>query len=438
MKRSAALRQKQAEIYKKMQALTDGADAENRDFNPEEQSEWNKYEEEYKQLDNRCEREERLEGYNADLDKVQGKVISEPAGQTQENRNAKTEEKRVWKSFGEQLAAIAQAATPGGRTDPRLITDREERAGTGLNEAIPSDGGFLVQSDFASEILQKAYNQAILGSRVRRVPISAKSNGLVINAVDETSRASGSRLGGLQLYWVAEGGTATPSKPKFRQLKLNLNKLMGLCYITEEQLEDSVALESLVSEGFANEFAFVIDDAIIRGDGAGKPLGFLNHASTVIQTKVSGQTNGTVNKENIFAMRSRLLASLRGNAIWLINQDVEPQLNALALGDLGVYFPGGSFVNQPEDRLFARPVFSIEQCETLGTKGDIMFVDPSQYIMIEKGGLKTASSVHVRFLYDEMVYKFTYRVDGQPSWNTVLTAYKGSATKGPAVVLENR
>lgn len=437
MKRSAALREKQAEIFKKMQSLTDLADAENRDFNPEEQTEWDKFELEYKSLGTRSEREERLEAMNSELDLPAGKVVSDPASDNGEERKGKlpSNEKRAWNSLGEQLMAVMQAAAPGGRTDPRLV---EFRAGTGLNETVPSDGGFLVQSDFAAELLQKAYAKAILGSSVRRIPIGAKSNGLVINAVDETSRASGSRMGGVQIYWVAEGGTATPSKPKFRQIKLNLNKLMGLCYVTEEQLEDTTSLEAIVSQGFQDEFAFVIDDAIVRGDGAGKPLGFLNHASTVIQTKESGQAAATVGKENIVKMRSRLLASLRSNAIWLINQDVEPQLNLLTLGDLGAYFPGGTFVNQPEDRLFARPVYAIEQAETLGTKGDIMFVDPSQYIMIEKGGLKTASSVHVRFAYDEMVFKFTYRCDGQPAWNTTLTPYKGSASKGPAVVLENR
>ncbi len=437
MKRSAALRQKQAEIFRKMQALTDVADKENRDFNADEQKDWDSYESEYKTLGVRGDREERMEKLDSELDKPQGAVV-DPTEEDIEKRGAGDpgkKDKRGFQNLGEQLNAVMQAAMPGGRTDPRLL---QERAITGLGETVPSDGGFLVQPDFAEELLQKAYAQAVLGSRVRRIPISAKANGLTINAVDETSRANGSRMGGVQLYWVAEGGTATPSKPKFRQIKLNLNKLMGLCYITEEQMEDSVALESIVTKGFQDEFAFVIDDAIYRGSGAGQPLGFLNHGSTVVVAKESSQSTATVIKENIVNMRSRLLASLRGNAIWLINQDVEPQLNLLTLGDLGAYFPGGTFANDPLDRLFARPVFSIEQAETMGTKGDIAFVDPSQYVMIDKGGIKTASSVHVRFLFDEMVFKFTYRVDGQPIWNTTLTSYKGSATKSWAVVLATR
>lgn len=48
----------------------------------------------------------------------------------------------------------------------------------------------------------------------------------------------------------------------------------------------------------------------------------------------------------------------------------------------------------------------------LPISGSICFVD--------KGGVSQASSIHVRFLYDEQVFRFIYRVDGQPIWNTKL------------------
>jgi len=58
----------------------------------------------------------------------------------------------------------------------------------------------------------------------------------------------------------------------------------------------------------------------------------------------------------------------------------------------------------------------------------------SQYLMIDKGALQTASSIHIRFLYDENVFRFTYRCDGQPIWNAPLTRFKGS-TVSPFVGL---
>ena len=100
----------------------------------------------------------------------------------------KTEE-RKWRSFGEFLQAVQRAGTPGGYVDPRLM---EQRA-TGLNEAIPSDGGFLVQQDFVAELFNRTYQMGEITRRCRRFPISSNANGLKMNAVSETSRAAGSR-----------------------------------------------------------------------------------------------------------------------------------------------------------------------------------------------------------------------------------------------------
>jgi len=88
--------------------------------------------------------------------------------------------------------------------------------------------------------------------------------------------------------------------------------------------------------------------------------------------------------------------------------------------------------------LFGRPVVPIEQCSALGSVGDIILADLSQYLLIDKGGINAASSIHVRFLYDESVFRFIYRVDGQPIWNKPLQPYKGSGTLSPYVALQAR
>jgi len=80
----------------------------------------------------------------------------------------------------------------------------------------------------------------------------------------------------------------------------------------------------------------------------------------------------------------------------------------------------------------------IEQAETLGTVGDIILADLSEYMLIDKGGIKQAASIHVRFLYDEMTFRWTYRLDGQPIRNSALTPYKGSNTRSPFITLATR
>jgi HK97 family phage major capsid protein len=74
----------------------------------------------------------------------------------------------------------------------------------------------------------------------------------------------------------------------------------------------------------------------------------------------------------------------------------------------------------------------------VGDQGDIMLADLREYQMIEKGGIQAASSIHVMFVYDETVFRFVYRVDGQPKWNSALTPKNGTTTVSPFVVLDAR
>ena len=341
-----------------------------------------------------------------------------------------------FETFGSFLTSVAHAARDGVRPDSRLV-----RA-AGLSEGVPADGGYLVQTDFSAELLKRTYETGILSSRVKRLGISAASNGLKINAIDEDSRATGSRLGGIVAYWMAEAGLKTASQPKFRQMELNLKKLAGVCYATDELLQDAVALEGLIRESFPEEIAFQVDDGIFRGTGAGQMQGILTSPSLIQVAAESGQLADTVVAENIINMWSRLYAKSRPNSVWLYNQEIEPQLFTMSLavgtGGIPVFMPANGLSTSPYATIFGRPAIPIEQASALGDVGDIALADLSQYLLIDKGGVQAASSIHVRFLYDEMTYRFVYRVDGQPIWNKTLTPYKGSKTLSPFVALAAR
>lgn len=357
----------------------------------------------------------------------------------------------AFRSLGDQLQAIASAGMPGVGTsewDRRLVdiyTPGTRGAASGMSEGAPSDGGFMVQMDFAAPMLDTMFAPGTLLSRVRRLPISANSNGIKIPALDETSRVDGSRYGGLLAYWAGEADTVTATKPKLREMELSLKKLMGLGYATEELLRDSTALGALLSRGFTEELTFKTEDAVINGDGSGKPLGIINSGAVVEVAKESGQAGATIVTANILNMFSRLPPRSMTRAVWLINQDVLPQLFQLTLGSgtavVLLYRPpgvDGPNVGAPAGTLLGLPVIPVEYCSTLGTAGDIILTDLDQYLMVDKNGVEQAASMHVRFIYDEMTFRFTYRVDGQPLWRSAVTPFKGSVTKSPYVTLATR
>jgi len=354
-----------------------------------------------------------------------------------EDRSAKDK----FGSFGEQMMSVMRAGISGGFVDPRLYNTR---AVSGLGESVPSDGGFLVQQDFVTGLMEDVFETGKLAAKCDKIQVSGNASSIKINGVDETSRAS-SRSGGVIGYWLEEAGQKTASKPKFRKIELNLNKMIGLCYATDELLDDAMALEGVVRKAFVDEFGFMLDDAIINGTGAGQPLGVLNAGCLVSVAKETGQDAGTIVAENIMKMRSRLFASSRGSAVWLINQNAEPQLHQMSLavgtGGVPVYMPAGGLSGQPYDTLYGIPIMPIEQCATVGTVGDIILADFSKgYMLAEKGGMKSDVSIHVRFDYDESVFRFVYRVDGQPKRATALTPYKGGAnfTQSHFVALASR
>lgn len=360
-----------------------------------------------------------------------------------EDVHIEVKEPEKFTSLGEQLQAIATVQLTG-QSDNRLIWESltPHAAVTGSGAGVPSDGGYLIQQDFQTELASKMYNESGLLSRVRRIPIGANSDGLKINMIDEQSRAVGSRWGGVQTYWGAEADSATAKKPKFRQASLELKDLIGLAYITERLLQDATALEAVFGQAFNEEMTFAVEDAIVNGTGAGQPMGFLNAPCLVSVSKETGQSAATIQYENVLKMWSRMWARSRGNAVWLINQDVEPQLNAMAIpvgtGGMPVYLPPGGLSQSPYGTLMGRPVIPTEYNPTLGTVGDITLVDLSQYVVIEKGGMKADSSIHVRFINNERTFRFIYRVDGQPTWNTALTPAKGTNTLSPFVALATR
>ncbi len=357
-------------------------------------------------------------------------------------------------SLGEQIMAVVRAADPNNRTrDARLITVPGIGAGpTGMSEGIAADGGFLVQTDFANEMLQNTYEAGEIAKRVRRIPIGPNSNGIRMNGVDETSRANGSRWGGIQSFWIGEAGLKPPSRPQFRSIRMELDKLVGLCYATDELLQDAVALEAWLRQAFEDEFTFKVEDAIVNGTGGGMPLGFLNSSAVITVPKETGQAANSILANNVLAMMARLPARSWRNAVWLANVDTMPQLaqlvtyiknvagteNVGGIASVGVtYQPAGTNGN-PYPMLMGLPVIPSEYNATLGTAGDLILADLTQYLAIDKGPMQYASSIHVRFIYDETTFRFVYRFNGQPIWKTAMTPYKGTNTQSPFIVLATR
>lgn len=337
-------------------------------------------------------------------------------------------------SLGEILQGLAAQAGVSG-----LVVPRQMQAASGMSVGVPSDGGFLVGKEYTLRLLNKALETSQLAGLCDQIPVGDGADGIEAPYVDETSRVNGSRWGGVRVYRRAEAATVTATKPAIGLFELRLEDLMGIAYATERSLRDARSLESIFTTAFAGEFAFKIDDELIRGTGAGESLGVLNSGALVTVNKETGQAAKTITTRNISDMWSRLPAGLRGSAVWLYNQDCETQLDELSLpAGTGALEP--RFVSYGPDgvlRIKGRPALAMEQCETLGTVGDFLLVNWNEVALIQKD-MESAQSMHLLFLYNERAFRWVYPIIAKPKWKTYRTPYKGTNYQSPYVALQTR
>ena len=332
--------------------------------------------------------------------KLGGSPTSQPIDLGLDDGNYAGSKGKVFRSFGDQLQAVYKAGRQGV-IDPRLT---QIRAATGTGETVPSDGGWLVEADFSREIIQSALTtQSNIASLIRTIPL--QGNKVLLNAVAETSRATGSRWGGLQAFWLGEGATFTPTKPAFRRMEISLKKLCILCYATDELLEDSTLLDSTMRTGFAAEIAFMIDDGILTGTGVGSLLGIMNSNCLVTVTRA---TAGMIAIADIAGMWARAINP--ESSVWFASSTVLPTLYQMGLtvGASGVpiFMPPGGVSQTPYNTLFSRPIIVTEHNPVLGSKGDLILFNPSWYVLaVKSSGLRIDTSIHVAFLTDQSVRK---------------------------------
>jgi HK97 family phage major capsid protein len=312
----------------------------------------------------------------------------------------------------------------------------------GMNETIGADGGFLVPPQFVQQLLMRAYDNDLLG-RTTLFPMTGPQ--LKIPAVNETSRVDGSRFGGVLAYWEGEAQQGVETKPSYDQITLNLSKLFLLIRATDEILADWGALETFIDTMASEELTFRIGDAIVNGSGNNMPLGILQSPALVVVPKETGQTlaaNPLV-PNNIVKMWAQMFVANRKNAVWLINQDIEPFLLTLTLptgtaSGAVVYMPPGGLSGAPYATILGRPVIATEFNQTTGTVGDIILADLSQVLSGTRGGMQSAVSMHVYFETAEQVFRFILRVDARPWWLRALTPKNGTALKSPFIALGAR
>ena len=348
---------------------------------------------------------------------------------------------RPYATIGEFLQDVAKAAT--NPPPPRLLRSHKFSAkASGMSETIPSDGGFLVQTDFVNDLVTPIYDDGIVMQRLTdRLRTSQRANSVEIPVIRETTRENGVILGGVRAYRRSElGEAATASQPTIGLLNLKLSPMDVVMYATQDLIADTALLNSIVSK-VPEAFIVKTEGEIFNGTGVGELTGIIGAPGTVSVAKEKGQSAATITPKNILDMWSRAIPGPADYA-WFCTRQVAAHLQTMNLtvgtGGSLVYMPPGGLSGSPFATLQGDPVVIVPYTARLGTEGDLVYGSMSKYRYTDKANVLAAQSIHVHFLTQKMTYLWTMRNDGQPMNISPVIPYNGGDTMGHFLTIATR
>lgn len=152
-----------------------------------------------------------------------------------------------------------------------------------LSQGVDAEGGYLVQPEFAAEILRLIPTVGLYRRVARIVPMQT----------DEIN--FGKLASGITTYWPGENAAVTPSEPTFGQLKLTAKILAGYTEAPETLLDNATPeLGQFIADLFIEGLAKEEDRVGFMGDSPTDAFDGIMFASGVV-SKVLGAGELSIN-----------------------------------------------------------------------------------------------------------------------------------------------
>lgn len=377
--------------------------------------------------------EARLDAVSKSVDRIMQILESEPAlnraGYVTEDGGTKD---KGAKSFGDFLLAVYRKDTKrlstiyGSTKDADATKDMSIDTGTA--------GGYLVPHEYTARLLQVAGMQSQIMGRVQQVPVGSESG--TYPALDQyftPTAGSGATAdaGRVTAATTAAGVTLTETQARFTSLDWRVNKVGGFVEVENELIADSpFAIEQLLTSLFGVAISAKNERNVLRGTGAGEPLGILSADCAI---------GITPNSNNLFAYTDALTMLSRfkavgGSPVWLIHPSMWPDIGKFEVGTGGAVYQSNvqAGLGAP---LLGAPILQSEHLPQADNSGCVILADLNAYLFFLRSQLSIAYSEHAAFTSDKGTWRFTQRNDGKPWLKGPITLAdpQGSYTVSPMV-----
>lgn len=197
--------------------------------------------------------------------------------------------------------------------------------------------------------------------------------------------------------WVGEGGTVPEAELMANRIALNEHKLACISVLDSNFVHDTgFNISDYLTRDFARIFGKAEEDALLNGDGVGKPKGVL-HATEGADVGVTTVSATDVAFDEIQKLYFSLKPEYRSNAVWTMNDETALALRELKDSTNNYLWRGTA------DTLLGKPVIISNHMPSAASGAKpIVFGDFKYYWVVERQPLS------IRVLHEK--YSFADKI----------------------------
>lgn len=285
-----------------------------------------------------------------------------------------------------------------------------------LSEGVDSAGGYLVPAEFRAIMIMYDALPTLVWQRATVWPMNGEK--LAFPKLQQNPDVDGvgfDHFAGVSFTWTEEGGEKGATEPSFGLVEMIAHELSGYTEITNTLLESSaVNLVNFLTRIFREAWYWYTDKEFIQGTGGKKPLGITNDPSVL---SVNRQTVGTVEVDDILNMEARLPSVFDNGSVWFITKNARAALRGQKVSagskELVLQESFKDISDGYSMTLLGRPALLADgKVPTLGSTGDIILGNWSQYYVGFPQDFSMDSSKHAQFRKNRTALRCSGRVDG--------------------------
>jgi len=284
------------------------------------------------------------------------------------------------------------------------------KAVTGLNETDNAAGGYLTYTEIFKDIVSVAIPGGVIYNDTTKITLGDRATGINIPYDLNTGNTATSVP---RSYAVAEGAQKTITIPQFGQIPLALKKQVIRIAVTDEILQDVDILENWFKNKAREKMAWTLDELVFNGVYATNGFVGITHTGAD-NFRALATVAATMTKASIINLIAGVLPQYRAGSKFYMSNKAWASMMDLSTTASNVT-PFGAMVDVSGKTLMGYPVVVAEQLANLNSNGDIIFGNPSTYVVAIKGGMREFMDASLRFDYNEMNYILEFRASGAPT-----------------------